>query len=156
VGAATPHSILHQRSFFHDVTPVNFNTFATPHIGLLKYPSLISSVFSSLGPKLLSRTGEQFYGVDKWGSSQQPLIEVMADPDRIFWQALALFPHIRIYANAVNDVTVPFITASISTSDPFLDHNMNGIQMWIFSLLYHLFPFLTRSFPEKWTKHTVR
>jgi hypothetical protein len=97
VGAATPHSILHQRSFFHDVTPVNFNTFATPHIGLLKYPSLISSVFSSLGPKLLSRTGEQFYGVDKWGSSQQPLIEVMADPgDCLRCRVVLLFVETRL------------------------------------------------------------
>ncbi len=57
------HSILLQRGFFENVTPVNLNTIATPHIGLPKYPTVISSLFSYLGPKLLSRTGEQFYVV---------------------------------------------------------------------------------------------
>jgi len=73
-------SILHQRDFFKTVTPVNFSTVATPHLGLPRYPSLISSALSHLGPKLLSRTGEQFYCVDQWSTSGKPLIEVMADP----------------------------------------------------------------------------
>lgn len=73
-------SVLQQRGFFDTVTPVNFNTFATPHIGLPRYPSIMSSLFSSLGPKLLSRTGEQFYCVDRWSATGRPLIEVMADP----------------------------------------------------------------------------
>lgn len=72
--------VLHQRNFFKNVAPVNFNTIATPHIGLPRYPSLISSLASSLGPKLLSRTGEQFYCADQWSPSGRPLIEVMADP----------------------------------------------------------------------------
>lgn len=93
-------SVLHQRGFFENVVPVNFNTLATPHLGLPRYPSFVSALFSSLGPKLLSRTGEQFYCVDQWSASGRPLLEVMADPERIFYQALALFAHIRIYANA--------------------------------------------------------
>ncbi|KAF6761690.1 lipid particle protein [Ephemerocybe angulata] len=99
--------ILSQQGFFDKVTPVNFNTIATPHIGLPRYPSFISSVFSTLGPKLLSRTGEQFYCVDKWSPKGRPLLVVMADPERIFYQALTKFQHLRIYANAINDVTVP-------------------------------------------------
>lgn len=73
-------SILRQRGFFDNVTPVNFNTVATPHLGLLRYPSFFSSLASLLGPRLLSRTGEQFYCVDKWSKRGRPLIEVMADP----------------------------------------------------------------------------
>ena len=57
-------SILHQREFFKTITPVNFNTVATPHIGLIRYPTFRSALFATLGPKLLSRTGEQFYIVD--------------------------------------------------------------------------------------------
>lgn len=121
--------ILHQRGFFEKVTPVNFNTIATPHIGLLRYPSFISSVFSSLGPKLLSRTGEQFYCVDEWSPNGQPLILTMADPDKIFYQALSSFKHIRIYANAINDVTVPYVTAAIETEDPFAEYDTNGIEI---------------------------
>jgi len=121
--------ILHQRGFFKDVIPVNFNTLATPHIGLPKYRSLFSAITSSLGPKLLSRTGEQFYNVDKWSSTGQSLLEVMADPDRVFYQALALFPHIRIYANAINDSTVPYVTAAIELADPFADYAANGMDI---------------------------
>ncbi len=73
-------SILHQRNFFATVTPVNFNTIATPHIGLLRYPSLFSRLASLLGPKILSRTGEHFYATDKWSNTGKALLEVMTDP----------------------------------------------------------------------------
>jgi len=111
--------VLYQQGFFDNVEPLNFNTIATPHCGLPRYPSFFSSVASLLGPKLLSRTGEQFYCVDKWSPKGEPLLAVMANPgivlffereknllltviclDRIFYQALAKFKHIRIYANA--------------------------------------------------------
>ena len=59
---------------------MNFNTVATPHIGLIRYPTFRSTLFATLGPKLLSRTGEQFYAVDKWSARGRPLLEVMADP----------------------------------------------------------------------------
>ncbi|GLB43424.1 putative lipid particle protein [Lyophyllum shimeji] len=121
--------ILHQKGFFDRVTPVNFNTLATPHIGLPRYPSLMSTLTSSLGPKLLSRTGEQFYLADKWSARGRPLIEVMADPDRIFHQALRRFEHIRIYANAVRDLTVPYVTSAIETEDPFALYETNGIEI---------------------------
>lgn len=55
---------LHQRRFFDNVEPVNFNTFATPHIGLLRYSTFFSRVTNTMGPILLSRTGEQFYAVE--------------------------------------------------------------------------------------------
>jgi hypothetical protein len=121
--------ILHQQDFFKDVSPVNFNAIATPHIGLPRYSSLFSMLSSRLGPTLLSRTGEQFYSVDKWSSTGQPLLEVMADPDRIFYRALALFSHIRIYANAINDTTVPYVTAAIEFADPFADYANNGMDI---------------------------
>ncbi|KAJ8489330.1 hypothetical protein ONZ51_g2963 [Trametes cubensis] len=121
--------ILHQRGFFTSVTPVNFNTVATPHIGLPRYPTVLSSLFAFFGPKLLSRTGEQFYVVDKWSKNGRPLLEVMADPNRLFYQALTLFEHVRIYANAVNDVTVPYPTAAIELEDIFVNHVQDGIKI---------------------------
>ncbi|KAI0051011.1 DUF676-domain-containing protein [Auriscalpium vulgare] len=121
--------ILKQRGTFETITPVNFNTIATPHIGLLTYPSFFSRLASYLGPKLLSRTGEQFYAVDKWSKHGRPLLEVMADPDRVFYQGLTQFKHIRIYANAVNDMTVPYITAAFETEDPFLNHVVDGLDI---------------------------
>ncbi|KAJ7252775.1 DUF676-domain-containing protein [Mycena haematopus] len=121
--------ILRQRGFFENVTPVNFNTIATPHLGLPRYPSFFSSLASVLGPKLLSRTGEQFYCVDHWSAKGRPLLEVMADPDRIFYQALAAFEVIRIYANSTNDRTVPYVTAAIEVDDPFATRATNGLEI---------------------------
>jgi hypothetical protein len=114
--------VLHQRQFFATVTPVNFNTIATPHIGLPKYPSLRSRLSSIVVPRFFSRTGEQFYGVDRWSNTGKSLLEVMTDPTHIFYQGLRLFPHIRIYANAINDVTVPYVTAYVELEDPFINH----------------------------------
>lgn len=71
---------MHQRKLFDTITPVNFNTIATPHIGLYRMPGFISRTASFLGPRLLSRTGEQFYAADKWSESGRSLLEVMADP----------------------------------------------------------------------------
>ncbi|KAJ6581475.1 putative serine esterase-domain-containing protein [Mycena capillaripes] len=121
--------ILRQRGFFENVTPVNFNTIATPHLGLARYRSLFSTLASALGPKLLSRTGEQFYCVDRWSAKGRPLIEVMADPDRIFYQALAAFETIRIYANSVNDRTVAYVTAAIELDDIFVARASNGLEI---------------------------
>ncbi|KAJ7668317.1 putative serine esterase-domain-containing protein [Mycena rosella] len=121
--------ILRQRGFFEKVAPVNFNTLATPHLGLPRYPSFVSSLTSFLGPRLLSRTGPQFYCVDKWSTRGRPLLEVMADPDRIFYQALAAFETIRIYANTLNDRTVPYVTAAIDVDDVFVDHLSTGLEV---------------------------
>jgi hypothetical protein len=121
--------ILHQNKFFDKVVPVNFNTVATPHIGIPRFPSTFSGIASYLGPKLLSRTGEQFFCVDKWSPKGRPLVEVLADPDRVFYQALLLFPNIRVYANAINDLTVPYVTAAIDTFDTFGEYEKNGIEI---------------------------
>ncbi|KAH6915953.1 lipid particle protein [Coprinopsis sp. MPI-PUGE-AT-0042] len=121
--------VLSQKGFFEKVQPINFNTIATPHIGLPRYPSWVSSLFSALGPKLLSRTGEQFYSVDQWSPNGRPLLVVMADPDRVFYQALNKFKNLRIFANGVNDMTVPYVTAAIETEDPFAEHETNGVQL---------------------------
>ena len=51
--------------------------------------------------------------------------------DRIFFQALSRFQHVRIYANSINDVTVPYVTAAIETEDPFLDHAFNGVTVLV-------------------------
>jgi len=67
------------------------------------------------------------YTVDKWSKTGAPLLAVMADPDRVFVQGLQLFPHIRIYANAINDMTVPYMTAYVDPEDPFLNRITSGL-----------------------------
>ncbi|KAK2463558.1 hypothetical protein APHAL10511_004309 [Amanita phalloides] len=119
--------ILYQKGFFERVEPVNFNTFATPHLGLPRYPSILSRVFYHLGPKLLSRTGEQFYCVDRWSPKGRPLLDIMADPEQAFYKGLASFKQIRIYANVVHDLTVPYLTSAIELVDPFIDYEKSGM-----------------------------
>lgn len=121
--------VLFTRKFFDSVEPVNFATFATPHFGLPRSGSFRSSLFARLGPYFLSRTGEHFYGADSWSGTGRPLLEVMVDKDHVFFQALSRFPHVDIYANAVNDMTVPFVTAALETKDPFKAHETNGIEI---------------------------
>lgn len=71
--------ILYAQDFFRDIEPVNFTTFATPHIGMLDYGVLWTRLMRLVGSRLLSRTGEQFFVKDKWGSDGQPLLLAMAD-----------------------------------------------------------------------------
>ncbi|KAF9071516.1 putative serine esterase-domain-containing protein [Rhodocollybia butyracea] len=108
--------------------PMNFNTFATPHLGLPRYSTFFSALSHKLGPKLLSRTGEQFYLQDKWSKNDRPLIDVMSDPSHIFYQALTQFKQLRIFANAVNDRTVPYVTAAIEEEDPFLEEDRIDVE----------------------------
>ena len=72
--------ILHARKFFDAIAPVNFTTFATPHVGIPRYPSFISSIASRIGPRVLSKSGEQFFHADSWSNTGRPLLTVMADP----------------------------------------------------------------------------
>jgi len=102
---------------------------ATPHIGIPRFPSTFSAITNFLGPRLLSRTGEQFFCVDKWSPKGRPLLDVLADPEHIFYQALLLFPNIRIYANAINDLTVPYISAAIEEVDLFAEYETNGLEI---------------------------
>ena len=54
--------------------------------------------------------------------------------DRIFYKLLTGFKQVRFYANAVNDVTVPYATAGIDLEDIFLDHKLNGMKMCVLQL----------------------
>jgi len=121
--------ILYARDFFKDIQPVNFTTVATPHIGLVRYKTWFSSVAAAIGPRFLSRTGEQFYCADKWSSTGAPLLQVMVDKERVFYKALASFRNVTIYANAVKDRTVAYVTAAIELTDPFVDFQTSGIEI---------------------------
>ncbi|KAH7108317.1 putative serine esterase-domain-containing protein [Auriculariales sp. MPI-PUGE-AT-0066] len=121
--------ILQAQGFFQTVEPVNFCTFATPHIGILGDGSFWRRFLEFMGTKLLSRTGKQFFAQDKWSPDGKPLLAVLADKDRLFHKALSSFKHIHIYANGVQDVTVPFYTGFITTNDPFLNWKERGLQV---------------------------
>ncbi|KIM52462.1 hypothetical protein SCLCIDRAFT_1223740 [Scleroderma citrinum Foug A] len=89
----------------------------------------MSTISSYLGSKFLSRTGEQFYFTDEWSPKGRPLVEVLGDPEYIFYQALLLFTNVGIYANAIHDRTVPYVTAAIELTDPFAEYQRNGVKI---------------------------
>jgi triacylglycerol esterase/lipase EstA (alpha/beta hydrolase family) len=74
--------VLRARNFFDNIAPVNFTTFATPHIGVPRYPGFLSSIVFRVGPRMLSVSGEQFFHTDSWGTTGRPLLAVMADPSK--------------------------------------------------------------------------
>ncbi|TCD67955.1 hypothetical protein EIP91_011756 [Steccherinum ochraceum] len=123
--------ILMQKDFFESVTPVNFSTVATPHLGQVLTKTFLSKTFAFFGPKLLSRTGKQLYAQDKWAGSGKPLLDNLADSGLVFYKALSSFQRVRFYANAINDVTVPYLTAAAATSDPFPGYSYSGLKIEI-------------------------
>jgi len=113
--------LLYHKGLFEKVQPINFTTFATPHLGtrmpLRRYYSYIWNV---LGARTLSMSGRQLFGIDKFRDTGRPLLSLLADPESIFIRALAQFQHRSLYANVVNDRTVAYYTAGISQTDPFV------------------------------------
>lgn len=112
--------LLYHKGYFDKITPVNFTTFVTPHLGvrtpLTGYPNQLWNV---LGARTLSTSGRQLFIVDNFRNTGRPLLSVLADPQSVFISALAKFDHRSLYTNIVNDRTAVFYTTGISKCDPF-------------------------------------
>ncbi|KAJ7115951.1 putative serine esterase-domain-containing protein [Mycena epipterygia] len=118
--------VLHSRGFFNSVDAVNFTSFTTPHVGIPPYPHTSRIVFW-LGSTILGRTGKQLHLLDSWSDTGRPLLQVMADPESAFYHGLSKFRNINIYANAINDLTVPYFSGAFEETDPFADHRERDI-----------------------------
>ncbi|KAH7068208.1 lipase/serine esteras-like protein [Paraphoma chrysanthemicola] len=113
--------LLYSRGVFDRIQPVNFTTFATPHLGVrTPLRGYHSHIWNVLGARTLSMSGRQLFGIDKFRDTGRSLLSVLADPDSIFIKGLAQFQHRSLYANVVNDRTVTYYTAGISQTDPFV------------------------------------
>jgi len=55
----------------------------------------------------------------KDSKKKYPLLSFLAHPDTNFHKALLSFKVVRIYANAINDRTVPFVTGALEKFDLF-------------------------------------
>lgn len=99
--------------FYRRHRPVSFSTFATPHLGILKYKDRFWQwVAVKYGHRLLGRSGDQLYYKDQFDEGDEdvnvqgyvrdrrPLLEVMADPDGVFVKAMNRFESISIFSNA--------------------------------------------------------
>lgn len=112
--------LLDHKGYFEKLTPVNFTTFATPHLGVrTPLTGYQNHLWNVLGARTLSASGRQLFMIDKFRDTGRPLLSVLADPDSIFIQALARFHHRSLYTNIVNDRSAVFYTTGISKTDPF-------------------------------------
>jgi hypothetical protein len=114
--------LLYHKGYFERITPINFTTFATPHLGvrtpLLGYQNHIWNV---LGARTLSTSGRQLFTIDDFRDTGRPLLAVLSDPESIFIHALAQFKYRTLYTNIVNDRSAVYYTTGISRTDPYTD-----------------------------------
>ncbi|KXS96758.1 hypothetical protein AC578_5335 [Pseudocercospora eumusae] len=114
--------LLYSSGLFKRVKPINFTTFATPHLGV-RAPTRgwRSTLFNSMGPRTLSTSGQQMFLVDSFRETGRPLLSLLSDPNSIFVKGLAMFKNKWLYANTINDRSVPWYTAAWSRTDPFVE-----------------------------------
>jgi len=114
--------VLYSNGWFDRIQPVNFTTFATPHLGV-RTPMLgpHSYLWNTLGSRTLSTSGTQLFLTDDFRNTGRPLLSIMADRNSIFVHGLSLFKNRSLYANIVNDRSVVYYSAAISRIDPFVD-----------------------------------
>ncbi|KAI9144676.1 putative serine esterase-domain-containing protein [Paraphysoderma sedebokerense] len=110
---------LYSMGFFKHVTPSNFVTIATPHLGgLKKESSLFRKIFNEIPRRGLYRSGKQMALMDKdWNGV--PLLVLMSDPIKPFYKGLKMFPNILLVSNVVGDNTVGYTGPAIATSNPY-------------------------------------
>lgn len=116
--------ILHTRGWFEKIKPINFTTFATPHLGARSPMKGFGGRFwNYIGSRTLSVSGRQIFIVDTFRDTGRPLLSLLADPDSIFISALKRFKNRSLYANIVNDRTANYYTTAFSSTDPFTQIN---------------------------------
>ncbi|KAI4270053.1 MAG: hypothetical protein L6R38_007253 [Xanthoria sp. 2 TBL-2021] len=114
--------LLYSKGWFEKIKPINFTTFATPHLGvrtpLIGYHSHLWNAF---GARTLSSSGRQLFTIDTFRDTNRPILSVLADPSSIFIRALSEFKIRNLYANIINDRSAPYYTTAIASTDPFVD-----------------------------------
>jgi len=121
--------LLYSNGWFERIKPVNFTTFATPHLGV-RTPLLgvHNRLWNVLGSRTLSVSGRQLFIIDSFRDTNRPILSVLADPDSIFMLGLSQFRHRVLYANIINDRSAPYYTTCISTIDQFANLEASDIK----------------------------
>ena len=121
--------LLYSKGYFDRIQPVNFTTFATPHLGV-RSPLLgpHNYLWNVLGARTLSTSGRQLFTVDSFRDTGRPLLTILADPNSVFIRGLAQFKHRTLYSNIVNDRSVVYYTSCITYKDPFANIDAVDLQ----------------------------
>ncbi|KAI0164264.1 DUF676-domain-containing protein [Hypoxylon sp. FL1284] len=116
--------LLEMRGVFGEVEPVNFTTFASPHLGVrTPLRGWYNQIWNILGARTLSMSGRQLFTVDNHRDTGRPLLAVLADPESIFIKGLRRFKRRTLYANVVNDRSAVYYTTYITKTDPYVDQS---------------------------------
>ncbi|KAI1092605.1 DUF676-domain-containing protein [Rostrohypoxylon terebratum] len=114
--------LLEMRGILREVEPVNFTTFASPHLGVrTPLRGWHNHIWNVLGARTLSMSGRQLFTIDDYRDTGRPLLAVLADPESIFISGLKRFKHRTLYANVVNDRSAVYYTTGISKTDPYMN-----------------------------------
>lgn len=114
--------LLYKNGLFDKLQPTNFTTFATPHLGVRSPTTGYGgNIWNTLGAKTLSTSGAQMFLADNFRDTGKPLLSVLAESNSIFIKGLRLFKNKSVYANTMNDRSVPYFTSGISRVDQFVD-----------------------------------
>ncbi|KAJ5643816.1 uncharacterized protein N7484_006323 [Penicillium longicatenatum] len=114
--------LLQAHGWLDKVEPMNFTTFASPHIGVrTPLKGIRGQIWNGLGPRLVSISGQQLFMVDSFRDTGRPLLSILADPESIFIQGLKRFQNRSVYGNVVNDRTTAFYTTLFTKTNPFRD-----------------------------------
>ncbi len=112
--------ILYAAGLFDEIEPINFTTFATPHLGVSPTSTgFWATAVASIGSRTLSASGTHLFLADS--VQGRPLLEVMSDTEGPYVKGLSKFRKRVVYANIANDRSVPYFTAAIVSTDPFRD-----------------------------------
>ena len=114
--------LLYSNGWFERIQPVNFTTFASPHLGVrTPLVGYHSQAWNAFGSRTLSTSGRQLFTIDTFRDTGRPLLAVLADPNSIFIKALSQFKNRVLYANVINDRSAPYYTTYITCLDPYVD-----------------------------------
>ncbi|KAI1462531.1 DUF676-domain-containing protein [Annulohypoxylon moriforme] len=114
--------LLEMRGILREVEPVNFTTFASPHLGVrTPLRGWHNNIWNVLGARTLSMSGRQLFTIDDYRDTGRPLLAVLADPESIFISGLKRFKRRTLYANVVNDRSAVYYTTGIAKTDPYMD-----------------------------------
>ncbi|KAF8846661.1 DUF676-domain-containing protein [Acephala macrosclerotiorum] len=149
--------LLDSQGFFEKIKPVNFTTFASPHLGVrTPLRGWHNHIWNVFGARTLSASGRQLFTIDNFRDTGKPLLEILADPESIFIKAskislkdatkkhhdtpscsksitvlilpgLAKFERRTLYTNIINDRSAVYYTTGISRNDPFI--NLDKIKL---------------------------
>lgn len=107
--------LLEECEFFDSVKPVNFATFATPHLGTCFWKQSASTcLLNGLARAFLGPSG-----VDLMSKGSDGILDKMAEKSSVYMTGLGRFQNLLLFCNAIGDRTVRFWTSFITDKHPF-------------------------------------